>query len=160
MKVELPEGNQRTMTTTEKYLKDICELLIDSKLGYSDTARRADDPRLQDLLGRIGESRVGMISVLSNTLEDLGIRPPLSGTFKGTLHRIWIGLRDLISNTDDVNMVSECERGESYLIGRVDEALKDESVRAEVKTLLLAKRQVMMDNLMRIRSMNMAISEV
>ncbi len=147
------------MTTTEKYLKGICELLIDSKLGYSDTARRADDPRLQDLLARIAESRVGMISVLSNTLEDLGISPPVSGTFRGTLHRVWIAIRDVVSNTDDVNMVSECERGESYLIGRVDEALMDDSVRTEVKTLLRVKRQTMMDNLMRIRSMNLAISE-
>src|SRR5690606_23493211 len=115
-KVGPSRGNRRTMTATDRYLKDICELYIDSTLGYSDTAKRADDPRLQDVLADIGESRAGTIALLSATLEDSGVAPPRSGTFKGTMHRLWIASRDILSNTDDVNMVSECLRGESFLI--------------------------------------------
>src|SRR5690606_18086852 len=147
------------MTATDRYLKDICELYIDSKLGYSDTAKRADDPRLQDVLADIGESRAGTIALLSATLEDSGVAPPRSGTFKGTLHRLWIASRDILSNTDDVNMVSECLRGESFLIGRVDEALKDAAVQADLKSMLTRERAKLMDNVDRIRSVDLAISD-
>src|SRR5688572_12923293 len=128
------------MTTTERYLKDICGLLIDSKLGYADTAKRADDPRLQELLDGISASRVAVITLLSGTLEQQGGAAPRSGTFKASLHRLWIAVRDVLSNTDDLNMVNECLRGESYLIGRVDEAMKDPALRPEVRAMLAGER--------------------
>lgn len=133
--------------------------MIDSKLGYGDTARRTDDPRLMDLLESISHDRIGKVSTLSNTLQDRGVKPPHSGTFKGTLHRVWIALRDVVSNTNDVNMVSECLRGESYLIGRIDEAMKDQEVEQDVKAILKVQREKLMENLDRIRSLDMAISD-
>lgn len=147
------------MTATERYLKDICELLIDSKLGYGDTAKRTDDPRLQQLLTTIGDSRVKTISVLTAALEQHGVAPPRSGSLKGSLHRLWIAARDIIANTDDVNLVSECLRGESFLIGRINEAMKDAAVSRDVKSLLFRERAVLMDNVDRIRSMDLAISD-
>lgn len=147
------------MTTTDRYLKDICELLIDSKLGYSETSKRTDDPRLMDLLNSISHDRIGKISTLSNKLEDRGVKPPRSGTFKGTLHRVWIAMRDVILNTDDVNMVSECLKGEAYLVGRVDEALKHEEVDQEVKGLLKGQREMLMANLDHIQSLDLAMTE-
>lgn len=147
------------MTATERHLKDICELLIDSKLGYADTATRADDPRLQELLASVGEGREGTIALLSAALEDHGVSPPRSGTFKGKLHRLWIAARDILSNTDDVNMLSECMRGESFLIGRVDEALKDAAVLPAMQVMLAAERAKLMNNVERIRSMGLSMSD-
>lgn len=147
------------MTTTDRYLKEICELLIDSKLGYSDISMRTDDPRLTDLLSNIAKDRIGKISMVSNKLADRDVQPPSSGTFKGTLHRVWIAVRDVLSNADDVNMISECLRGESFLIGRFDEALNDEGVGQEVKALLKDQREMLMANLDRIQSLDLAISE-
>lgn len=159
MILALKRTNTITMTTTDRYLKDISELLIDSKLGYGDTSRRTDDPRLTDLLTGIGQGRIDKIATVSGLLEDRGIRPPLSGTFKGMLHRVWIAIRDVVAHTDDVNMISECLRGESYLIGRVDAALRDEGVTEEVKEVLRVQREELMDNLERINLLNMSISE-
>lgn len=147
------------MTITDRYLTEICELLIDSKLGYGDTAARTDDPRLTELLDSISKGRIGQVSTLSNKLQDRGVKPPHSGSFKGTMHRIWIAIRDVVSNTHDVNMVSECLRGEAYLVGRIDEALKKDEVEAEVKGVLKEQREKLMANLARIQSLGMTISE-
>lgn len=147
------------MTATDRYLSEVCELLIDSKLGYGDAARRANDPRLKRLLSDIGGSRIGMIATVANTIERSGRYVPQSGTFKGTLHRVWMAVRDILSNTDDVNMVAECERGESYLIGKYDQTLKLPELPEDLRTLLRRQRVDLMSNLSAIQAVDLALSE-
>ena len=147
------------MATTDRYLRDICELLIDSRLGYGDAAGRANDPRLHDLLAGIGETRLAMIANVSNRIGHMGAPVPHNGTFKGTIHRAWMAIRDLLSNTHDVNMIAECHRGESYLIGKYDAALRDGALPEDVRTLLSGQRVELMANLMEIRSLDSVLSD-
>ncbi len=147
------------MTSTDRYLSEVCELLIDSRLGYGDASRRADHPRLKSLLANIGESRVSMIAKVANTIERTGTSVPRNGTFKGTLHRAWMAVRDIISSTDDVNMIAECERGESYLIGRYDLTLKLSELSEDLRTMLVGQRADLMSNLMEIQAVNLTLSK-
>lgn len=153
------QGKILNMATTDRYLRDICELLIDSRLGYGDAGARAHDPRLKALLAEIGESRIGMIASTANVIEAKGKRMPRNGTLKGTLHRAWMAVRDTLASTDDVNLVAECQRGEAFLIGRYDEALRDGELPEEVTALLGAQREELMSNLVQIRSLDGVLSD-
>ena len=139
------------MTSTDRYLSEVCELLIDSKLGYGDAAHRAKAPRVKNLLANIGGSRLGMIATVANTIERSG------RTFKGTLHRVWMAVRDILSSTADVNMLSECERGESYLIGKYDQLLSLPELTGDLRTLLSRQRADLMSNLMEIQTVDLAL---
>ena len=147
------------MTATDRYLNELCELLIDSKLGYMDASRRADDPRLKKLLADISDARLGMVATVSNWIERGGVPVPSNGTFKGSLHRIWMAVRDIISNTDDVNMIAECERGESYLVGKYDDAVHHGAFSSDLLAIINSQREELMSNLMEIRTLDMAISD-
>lgn len=147
------------MTATDQNLSELCELLIDSKLGYGDASRRADDVRLKRLLANIGESRIAMIASVANAMERSGWKVPHNGTFRGTLHRVWMAVRDIISNTDDVNMISECERGESYLVGKYDQCINLAGSTEEIRSMLVGQRADLMANLMEIRSVDLALTE-
>ncbi len=147
------------METTERYVRDICELLIDSKLGYGDVARRADDHRLRTLLQQIGESRMGMIASTANLIEGKADTIPHRGTVKGSLHRVWMAVRDLLSSTSDVNLIAECHRGESYLIGKYDEALRYAALPHDVRALLTGQRAELMANVMGIRALDGVLSD-
>lgn len=148
------------MTTTDRYLNEMCALLIDSKLGYMDAARRANDPRLKKLLANISDARLGMVATVSNLIDRTGARIPFKGTFKGSLHRVWMAVRDIISNTADVNMIAECERGESYLVGKYDEAVHHGGFSADLLSTISRQREELMSNIMQIRTLDMAISDV
>ena len=145
------------MTSSDRYLSEVCELLIDSKLGYGDAAGRADSPRLKNLMANIGDSRLRMIATVANAIERTGRYVPQGGTFKGTLHRVWMALRDILSSTDDVNMLSECERGESYLIGKYDQSLNLPELPEDLRLLLSRQRAELIANLMEIHTVDLAL---
>lgn len=147
------------MGTSDRYVRDICELLIDSKLGYGDVARRADGARLRSLLKEIGDSRIGMIASTANLIEGKAGTIPHRGTVKGTMHRVWMAVRDLLSSTSDVNLIAECHRGEAYLIGKYDAALRDDALREDVRMLLAGQRAELMSNVMGIRTLDGTLSD-
>jgi uncharacterized protein (TIGR02284 family) len=148
-----------TMTTTDRHLRDIRELLTDSRLGYADAARRADDERLKALLKQLGEARVSMVADLAKEMGD-GLAPSPTGTFKGKLHRLWMVVRDIVSSTDNVNMLAECERGEAYLIGRYDEVLRDDGIGPSVRNILEAQREGLMSTFAEIKALDHTFSDL
>lgn len=147
------------MAPTNDYLRELCELLIDSRLGYMDAAVRAKDARLRELLADMGSGRTALINNLGIMLRAREAAVPAKGTLKGTLHRTWMATRDLFSGAEDVVMISECHRGESYLIGKYDGALRRSDQPGDVRALLAGQREELMANLIEIRTLDSALSD-
>lgn len=145
---------------TQPTLNKIVNLLHDSRLGYAAAAKRADDPRLKELLAKLGEGRSPMIEAVNVEIIRSGAKPRGGGTLLGWMHRLWMGVRDLVSYTDDVNMLSECIRGESYLIGRYDDALTNAHVNPFVAPLLHAQRAMLLSNVEEVNELDRAFSKV
>lgn len=72
------------------------------------------------------------------------------GTIKRDLHRTWMDLRDPLTKSGNANVLSECERGEEYLIMRYDEALRHDDLSVDTRTLATGQRTKVQTNLHRV----------
>lgn len=145
---------------TTPTLISISELLHDSRLGYAAAARRADDPRLKELLVSLGEARTPMIEALQAEIVRNGATPRKGGSFLGSMHRLRMTIRHMLSHTHDVNVIMECIRGESYLIGRYDDALTNTHVNPFVAPLLHAQRAKLLSNVEEVNALDRATGKV
>lgn len=140
---------------TRKGLKNIAELLIDSRKGYQEAADRAEAPHLKQLLNRLSTERSPLVSEVGSQLRMLGEdEVPKDGTVKGSMHRAWIDIRDSISGSENANVLDECERGEKYLLERYDELMNDNDIAPNVRTMLSTQRTKIQSNISEIQALH------
>ncbi len=136
-------------------LHNIHDLLVDSRKGYTEASERAEDPRTKLLLASFSSERAPLEAEVDALLakQEPGEEHRDGGTIKGDLHRTWMDLRDSLTTSDNANVLSECERGEEYLIGRYDDVLKQDDLGAETRTLATSQRAKVQMNLHRIKEL-------
>lgn len=142
-------------------LNNIQDLLEDSRKGYLEAAERVEDDRVKGLLTAISEEREALIGAAGALRHqaDPDAAPREGGTVKGDLHRAWMDLRDALSKSENANVLSECERGEAYLMMRYDEVLEKD---VEPETFALAQRQraVVQGNVDRIKQLRRQFEQI
>lgn len=130
-------------------INDILALLEDSRKGYHEAAERVEDATVKLHLNELSMARTQLIDDLARASNE----DPTGGTLKGTLHRAWIDIRDALSASDNVNVLRECERGETFLADRYKDALDAPGIPDSLKTLLQKQRNEVVANLVVIVSM-------
>ena len=133
-------------------LHNIHDLLVDSRKGYSESSECAEDASTNELLASISSERVQLEAEVDTLLAKLdpAAEQRDGGTIKGHLHRTWMDLRDPLTKSGNANVPSECERGEEYLIMRYDEALKQDDLSVNTRTLANGQRTKVQTNLHRV----------
>lgn len=143
-------------------LHHIHDLLVDSRKGYAEAADRVEDERVKGLLMAFSDERVVLESAVDAELQkqDPGSPHRDGGTIKGDLHRAWMDLRDALSRSDNANVLSECERGEGYLLMRYDEVLKKADLLPSTRALATAQRAEVQGNLDRIKELRKRFEKI
>lgn len=139
----------------ETLINNILALLADSRKGYQEASDRAEDAMVKQHLSELSIARTQLIDDLARA-SDLD---PAAGTLSGALHRVWIDVRDALSASDNVNVLRECERGETFLAERYKEALDAPEVPDSLKTLLEKQRNEVVANLAVIVSMRRTLEQ-
>src|SRR5262249_50200604 len=101
-------------------LNNIHDLLVDSRNSYAEAAERVEDENVKDLLRSLSSGRGRLIAEVDELRHraDPGASERKGGTLKGDVHRAWMAIRDSLSSTENANVLSECERGEEFLLMR------------------------------------------
>ena len=143
-------------------LHNIHDLLVDSRKGYKEAAERVEDYSVKGLLTAFSDERIPLEAAVDAELrkQDPEIAHRDGGTIKGDLHRAWMDLRDALSKSDNANVLSECERGEAYLLMRYDEALKKEDLQSGTRTLVTGQRAAVQGNLTRIKELRRTFEKI
>ncbi|MEO8068300.1 MAG: PA2169 family four-helix-bundle protein [Flavobacteriales bacterium] len=135
-------------------LNNVHDLLVDGRKGYAEASQRADDRRVKDLLMAFSSERATLEADLDAELRKLDPGAPhRDGTLKGDLHRTWMEVRDALSKADNANLLAECERGESYLLMRYDDILKNHDLAAGTRSLLQEQRNAVQGNMDRVKTL-------
>ena len=119
-------AKSRKMHTEEQFIaiQEIHDLLVDSCKSYKTTSQRVDDDRAKALLLQISSKRKTMASELAQDLmQHDPYDKPRHGTLGGSIHRILLTFRDILNNTNEVNILVECEGQDSELLGRYTKVL-------------------------------------
>ncbi len=153
-----------TMETNEDItgLHNIHDLLVDSRKGYMEACERLENVPTKTLLAAFAAERVGLEAEVHTLLRQLepDETPSEGGTIKGDLHRAWMDLRDSLTKSDNANVLSECERGEEYLLMRYDEVLKPDDLGAATRALATSQRSKVQTNLDRIKELRKTFEKI
>ena len=117
-------------------LNSLITTTIDSAHGFERSAEDAEVPTFIDMFREFSQERRQVVGRLQERVRTLGGTPNDDGSLKADLHRRWVDLRDAISRGGDKEIIEEVERGEDYLKGKYDTALKDNELSAETLTVI------------------------
>ena len=119
-------------------LNTLIATLIDSVEGYEKSASEVDNQRYAQMFMARAQERQQAVTDLQAAVAALGGNPEDDGSVMGTIHRAFQSLREAVSTKDDAAIVAEIERGEDYLKGKFEMALKSDMLDAAPRQAITA----------------------
>jgi uncharacterized protein (TIGR02284 family) len=102
---------------------DVCR---DGVKGYETAATAVKDPTLRAELMQYSVQRDQFALQLEDAISDLGEPVSEYGSFTGSLHRAWIGVKGALTSHDSHAVLAECERGEDSAVDTYADAMSHE----------------------------------
>ena len=116
-------------------LNGLVDISRDGAAGFRTCADDTDDATLKIYFQNRAQSCDEAVRILSAEVRRYGGDPDKSGSAVGTLHRVWVDLKTMLSNNDNVAVLEECERGETAALMAYENALREE-LPGELRALL------------------------
>ena len=117
-------------------LNDLIETLRDGQNGFKEAAENAKNPDLKAFFNQVSLERAQMVGELQQEVRALGGDPENSGSTAAALHRTWMDIKGTLTGRDDQAILNECERGEDSAVHAYTDALKDQNLPANLRTLI------------------------
>jgi len=117
-------------------LNSLIETTIDSVDGYRRSAAEATSSRFSSVFRDWAAEREQVVAKLRDRVRELGGTPENEGSLLAAAHRQFLSLRDKITGSDDEAVIAEVDRGESYLNGKWETALKDDRLSPETRDVI------------------------
>ena len=127
------------MTDTSHDIRTLNGLIattIDSVDGYRSSAEAVESPRFAELFTARASERSSVAEQLRAEVRRLGGNPEDDGTVLAAGHRAFVNLKAAVTGRDDQAIVNEVERGEDHIKAKYEEALKDDSLSPECRSLV------------------------
>ncbi len=117
-------------------LNGLIEICRDGEEGYRAAADGLMNESLRQLFTEYSEQRARLASELQEQVRHLGGAPEDSGTAAGALHRGWINIKSAVTGEDEAAVLAECERGEDAALKTYEEAMEQEGLPPETRSLI------------------------
>lgn len=118
-------------------LKNLAHYVYDSIEGYRHAQTRADDPAMSRAFSRRVEEREATLNRINTALAGMGESRVESGSTLGTLHDVWGAVTTSLTSGDK-SVTKRIDEGESFLLRQFEEALQDDTLRAEERAAIIA----------------------
>ena len=127
------------MTDTSHDIRTLNGLIattIDSVDGYRTSAQDVENSRFAELFTARASERSSVAEQLRAEVKRLGGNPEDDGTILGAGHRAFVNLKSAVTSRDDQAIVNEVERGEDHIKAKYEEALKDDNLSPQSRSLV------------------------
>lgn len=124
-------SQDNTSTTT---LNTLIGTLLDSIEGYQKSAEDVDNPQLEQRFQARARERQQAVATLQAAVARLGGNPEDDSTLLGGAHRVFLDLKAAVTGRDDQAILNEVERGEDYLKGKFEAAIRNVDLAPEART--------------------------
>ncbi|MCO6482391.1 MAG: PA2169 family four-helix-bundle protein [Flavobacteriales bacterium] len=136
-----------------KAVREIRNLLADGRRNYLAMAHRVNDEKARTLLKEIGNGHDLLEHELERSTGGLGgTNKATKATVYGTMERIWLTVRDVVNNTDELTVLADCEYQERNLMNRYVELLGSMSLDERIRAILMRQYGELEENVLRVRS--------
>lgn len=117
-------------------LNTLIATTIDSINGYEDSAKNIDNERFREIFRQRANERQQVVEELRSEVRRLGGDPEDSGSFMGKAHQRFEDLKAAITGRDEKAIIDEVERGEDYLKGKFEAALKGDTLKGDSRAVV------------------------
>ncbi|WP_338792606.1 PA2169 family four-helix-bundle protein [Bernardetia sp. MNP-M8] len=117
-------------------LNELIEKNYDAEKGYKEAVTDVENHELKDFFTKSVQQRYEFGHELKAEIAKLGGTPEKGSSVTGTLHRIWINLKAMVTTHDVAAVINECERGEEAAIADYEKILKMDEMPMDAKTVI------------------------
>ncbi len=117
-------------------LNGLIATTVDSIDGYRTSAQDVENPRFAELFTARASERSSVAEQLRAEVKRLGGNPEDDGTLLAAGHRAFVNLKAAVTSRDDKAIVAEVERGEGHIKAKYEEALKDDKLSPQSRSLV------------------------
>lgn len=108
------------------WLNRLIEICKDGNNGYKNASEHTEDHELKTILYRLSQQRALFEAELENEVRSLGGEAEHEGSSAGTLHRVWMNIKEAFSSDDTHHILEECKRGDKAAVEVYENALKSQ----------------------------------
>lgn len=128
------------MQTSNEHSVDVLNGLIkttlDSVGGYRDAAENADRSQYKAMFSQRVGRREQLAHELQQEVRALGGDPQTEQGILGKAHNTFLDLKNALTGGDEKSVIDEVERGEDHIKEKFQNALEDEDLPANVRTIV------------------------
>lgn len=117
-------------------LNGLIKTTLDSRKGFRDAAEHAQSTRFKQMFAEFAEERGRVAGLLQQEVRRLGGNPEDDSSFLAAAHRTFMDLKKAVTGSDDRAIIEEVERGEDYIKGKFQAALKDDRLLPETRSVI------------------------
>jgi uncharacterized protein (TIGR02284 family) len=117
-------------------LNNLIETCRDGQNGFKEAAENVESPELKTFFNKVSLERAQFVGELQQEVLRLGGDPENTGSTAAAIHRTWMDIKGSLTGRDDHSILSECERGEDSAIDAYKDALKDENLPSNLRSVV------------------------
>jgi uncharacterized protein (TIGR02284 family) len=117
-------------------LNNLIETCKDGQNGFQTAAEGVKRSDLKSLFAEYALQRSKFAGELQNEVTRLGGDPENTGSVAATLHRGWINIKSAVTGADENAVIAECERGEDSAVSNYQDALNDQNLPADIRSIV------------------------
>ena len=117
-------------------LNNLIETCRDGQNGFKEAAENVKSPELKTFFNQISLDRAQCVGELQQEVQRLGSDPENTGSTAAAIHRVWLDIKGSLTGRDDQSILNECERGEDSAVEAFRDALKDENLPSNIRSVV------------------------
>ena len=117
-------------------LNNLIETCRDGQNGFKEAAENVKSPELKTFFNQIALERAQCVGELQQEVQRLGGDPENTGSTAGAMHRVWMDIKGSLTGRDDQSILNEAERGEDSAVEAFRDALKDENLPSNIRSIV------------------------
>lgn len=117
-------------------LNSLIKTTLDSMKGFEDAAEDAQNTQFATLFAEFARDRSQVASELQAQVRQLGGNPEESSSLLAAAHRSFMNLKQALVGRNDKAVIEEVERGEDYIKGKFEGALREEGLGAASRSVI------------------------
>jgi len=117
-------------------LNSLTKTTLDSMKGFEEAAKDAEATQFASVFAEFARDRSQVASALQAEVRRLGGQPEEDSSFLAAAHRTFMDLKQALTGKDDKAIVQEVERGEDYIKGKFEDALRDDDLSASAREVV------------------------
>jgi uncharacterized protein (TIGR02284 family) len=121
-------------------IREILEKNKDAQKGFSKAAENSEHPKLKAYFLKKSGDREKFNQKLISEIHTGYPKMDVDGSFAGSIHRVWMDVKLLLSSDNDEAILEEAIRGDKAAIAEYDEVLDYKTLPVGIRHLLSEQR--------------------